>query len=169
MILPAPFRLSRTFLCIAATIAAVAAISFTYGRRSSNNGPIGATLAETLYVEAKAKTDTVRETVRQLVGRHRVDTLWRDDTITIRDTVRVLVPQPSLFRMDSTIRACALLDTLIGKERSACDRKHRLLVDSIARLQPKRLGCVLGYGGTVTLDGRASHGPSLTCGLRVRP
>lgn len=102
------------------------------------SGPSKVTETRTVYLRAAKQTDTVRVTIREQVVRWQVDTLWRSDTITVNDTVRVLIPAPTLARMDSTIRACAKLDTLVSQERSACERVQQALRDSIRTLQPSK-------------------------------
>lgn len=93
---------------------------------------------ETVYVRQKAETDTVIRTVRQYVDRWQRDTAWRADTVTVRDTVRVLVPQPVLAALDSTVRACSDLTTACERERAAADALHRSLRAEIARLNRAR-------------------------------
>lgn len=140
--------------------------------RQLQRNAVAVAKAETLLVERKAETDTVRVLVRQGIDRWRVDTLWRGDTVTIRDTVRVLVPQPTLFAMDSTIRACAQLDTAITRERTACETVQQRLRERIELLERKplrsRIGCQAGYGA-VYARGEVRHGPGVSCGLTLWP
>ena len=137
--IPSLLRFSPKFLFLCAALLLGCAASFVWGRSTASKGATSIALPETLYVEAKARTDTVTQTVTQLVTRWRTDTAYRADTVTLRDTLRVLVP---LAQFDSTIKACSELASSCQRERQAAERLQTALRDSIASLQPSKWGPV---------------------------
>lgn len=77
--------------------------------------------AETVYIAAAARTDTVTTTVTRLVDRWRTDTAWRRDTIRAgadSTPAGVLIPLPVLARTDSLVHACSALVTSCADERA---------------------------------------------------
>lgn len=134
----------------------------------------GTTVAQAEVGQARAqlRVDTVTATVTRLVERHRTDTTWRADTVTIRDTVRVAVPVPVLARLDSTVRACSELASSCQAERAAAARVIGAYRDTVRALQPRfrdRVGVYVGYGGTAAPGGTMTHGAQLGVGMRVWP
>lgn len=130
--------------------------------------------AETVHVIAQARTDTVSRTVTRYLERYRADTAWRADTVTVRDTLRVLVPAATVARTDSTIRACGELVSTCASERRAAAAEIRQLRERNALLARKppftaRLGCGPGYGVLAARDGTVHHGVTVACSWRVWP
>lgn len=125
-------------------------------------------IADTVLLIEQARTDTVRQVVDRLVTRWRTDTAYRADTLTLRDTLRVLVPAA---QFDSTIRACALLSVQVLGERSACAAAQRVRDERIELLErpdpwfKRRLGCSAGYGAVLS-EGAVRHGVGGSCGLK---
>lgn len=130
----------------------------------ANTGKIR--VADTVLVIQRAKTDTVSATVTRFVERWRTDTAYRKDTITLRDTLRILVPK-TVF--DSTISACGELVMSCQRERIASQAAIRARDERIKILGHKpwhsRLGCAGGYGAVLS-GGLVQHGAGVTCGLQ---
>lgn len=128
--------------------------------------------ADTVVVIEQGRTDTVRTTVDRAVTRWRTDTLWRERTVTVNDTVFTLISQPRLASIDSTIRACALLSDRVLAERSACGEAIRVRDARIALLERRpwtsRLGCGVTYAA-VASRGEVRHGPGVGCQVTLWP
>lgn len=130
--------------------------------------------ADTVHVIAQARTDTVSRTLTRYIERHARDTAWRRDTVTLRDTLRILMPAAAVARTDSTIRACGELVTACSTERVTAGATIAALRQRVDLLERKprfrdRLGCSAGYGAVASRDGTVVHGAAALCGLRIWP